>query len=131
VRYKFKEGLNLDDNWLFENVVPNMRAAYPTDNKLCRNLGLALLYTVMDDDLSESMQVPMAISARVKAAYIASNQTIDDNPVEKIQLTIYRVEDTLMVDDMIASGEGQNMGGLPAQANTNASQNEQMQRLLI
>ena len=44
IRYKLKPGVTLTDEWLFENVVPNIRKRYPNDARLCRVLGTALLF---------------------------------------------------------------------------------------
>ena len=96
--------------------MPNIRARYPTDLRFCRNLGLALLYICMDEDLCKKFAVPQTMSHRVHAAYITSQQTEEGNPVEKIPLTIYRVNENLMIDDTVggdSGGGGGGGGGLP------------------
>ena len=43
IAYKLRDGIDISNEWLFENVVPNIRARFRNDTRLCRVLGLALL----------------------------------------------------------------------------------------
>ena len=96
IKYKFKEGVNIADNWLFEHVVPNIRRRYPNDAKLCRVLGTALLFAAMDPQLVEML--PQGTKDRVTQAYLHTHPQVPQ-PVERIPLTVYRVEDTLCIDE--------------------------------
>jgi hypothetical protein len=44
IKYKLKQNVNLTDDWLFDNVVPNMRCRFPNDSWLCHVLATALLF---------------------------------------------------------------------------------------
>ena len=61
VKYVLKEGLLplITYVWLCEHVVPNIAIKFQSDKKLCRNLGLALLYACMSD--STDIAVPKNI----------------------------------------------------------------------
>jgi hypothetical protein len=93
VKYALKDGIDIGSEWLFENVLPNIRNKFRNDTKLCCVLALPLLYACMKDDI----MIPEGIRIRVKDAY--SNLGFDeDQPVKKIPLHVYRIEDRLMID---------------------------------
>ena len=88
VRYKLKDGVEVTDVWLFEHVVPHIRARYPTDDRLCRVLGLSLLYICLSSN--EQVVIPEALCDRVQDAYAALGLD-EEQPVEKVQLHVYRM----------------------------------------
>lgn len=81
--------------WLFDNVIPAIRRRYPRDMKLCSNLALALLYACMSEE--ESIFVPDDIRGRVRTAYDRLGLDVAQ-PVKKIPLVIYRIEDQLRIE---------------------------------
>ena len=149
--YRLRDGVDLSNEWLFEHVVPNIRRRFPADDALCRCLALALLHAALDDDLSDG--IPMDVCMPVQNACFQwrdndsdsddsdsdSDDSDDDgpNPVVKIPLTIYRIQDTLMIDELEGNvGGGGNGGGaappqgLSAAAAHSASREEHQQVLL-
>lgn len=80
IKYKLKPGITLTDDWVFGNVVPNIRRRYPTDSRLCRVLGLALLYGARDDIIGKS--IPTCVRDRITQAYIPLYPETSQ-PVEK------------------------------------------------
>ena len=90
VRYKIKNGVAavVTDAWLFEHVVPNIRRRYPNDHRLCRVLGIALLYICMSSN--EDVVLPDALCSRVKDAYAALGMD-EEEPIVKIELHVYRM----------------------------------------
>jgi hypothetical protein len=48
VAYQLKEGMIITDDWLFENVVPNIRTRYRHDNQFCQCMMLCLLWASFD-----------------------------------------------------------------------------------
>jgi hypothetical protein len=106
VKYALKDGIDIGNEWLFENVLPNIRKKIRNDTRLCCVLALPLLYACMKDNIV----VPEGIRIRVKNAY--SNLGFDDNqPVKKIPLHVYRIDDRLMIDPI-----GGEMGAVGAAA---------------
>mmetsp|Transcript_36970 Transcript_36970/g.89819 ORF Transcript_36970/g.89819 Transcript_36970/m.89819 type:complete len:692 (-) Transcript_36970:70-2145(-) len=102
VKYELKEGVELSTEWLYQNVIPKIRAKFRRDNRLCRVLALTLLYACMQDDIL----VPTEIKNRVRTAYGELNLDIQQ-PVQKIPLFVHRVEDQLAIDEAIViDGEG-------------------------
>ena len=64
VKYALKQGIEIGDAWLFENVIPCIRQRFTRDAKLCRVLARSLLYACLKDDI----MVPDGIRNRIKAA---------------------------------------------------------------
>jgi Transcriptional activator of glycolytic enzymes len=110
IKYKLKEDVNLTDDWLFNNVVPKIRSRYPNDSRLCRVLATALLFGAMDPQIGEDM-MPAAMKERITSAYLPTHPEIAQ-PVVRVPLTIYRIQDTLMIDEMVIQRGGDN--GAPA-----------------
>ena len=127
IKYKFNDGVNLTDDWLFENVVPNTRRRFPNDTRLCRVLAKSILFAALDNEVGEEY-VPGPMRDRITAAYILTHPNIAQ-PVIRVPLTIYRIQDTLMIDEMTA-GETEPApeagGAAPVGFN-----NQQVQQLLI
>jgi hypothetical protein len=117
IAYRFKAGVNLTDDWLFEHVVPNIRQRYPNDSRLCRVLATALLFGAMDNEIGEAY-LPQAMRDRITQAYIPTHPTIAQ-PVTRVPLNIYRIEDNLMIDllhglaDDAAAGVAERDNGAP------------------
>ena len=65
---------------------------------------MALLFGAMDNEIAETL-IPQSIRERISSAYIPTNPTIPQ-PVMKVPLTIYRIEDTLMIGEMSHMDEG-------------------------
>jgi hypothetical protein len=53
IKFKMNQGLSLTDDWLFNNVVPNIRRRFPNDSRLCKVLVTALLFGAMDLQIGE------------------------------------------------------------------------------
>jgi hypothetical protein len=76
VAYELKEGYEVDDEWLFANVVPNIRDRYQNDLRLCRVLALALLWGSFNNETRIAMQLLFARSDRADvelATYLYSS----------------------------------------------------------
>ena len=118
IAYKIKNGYGfINDEFLFESVCPNIARRYGHDRGMVRVLGTALLYACLEDSLEDLVPLPM--KNRVTAAFIpkAMEAGMDDpqqsNPVAKIPLVVYRVNDQLRID--LVEGDG-----IQALANANA-----------
>jgi hypothetical protein len=93
VKYALKDGIQIGNEWLFTNVLPSIRKYFRNDTRLCCVLALPLLYACMNDNI----MVPEGIRARVKVAY--NSLGFDEHqPVTKIPLYVYRINDRLMID---------------------------------
>lgn len=100
IRYSQKAGLVITNEFLFQHVIPNIRRRFPTDDRFCRVLGLAYLHAVYEPSLCEF--IDNTIATQVKAAFVeffTAEAVVEDNPVVKIPLEIYRVEDRLVIQD--------------------------------
>jgi hypothetical protein len=98
VKYKFKSGVNLTDEWLFTNVCPKIRARYPHDSRLCKVLAMAMLWCALDQEAGE-VYMPQGMRDRITQAYIPTHPN-EAQPVTKAALNIYRIQD---VDRTIVS----------------------------
>ena len=127
IKYKLKQDVNLTDDWLFTNVVPHIRARYADDSRLCRVLATALLFGALDGDIGETM-VPENIRQRITAAYVPTHPTVPQ-PVQRVPLTIYRIQDSLMIDEMIPRGgdnDGPHVAAMPANQAVTEQQHSQV-----
>jgi hypothetical protein len=108
VKYALKDGIDIGNEWLFKNALPNICKYFRNDTRLRCVLALPLLYACMKDNI----MVPEGIRIRVKDAY--SNLGIDeDQPVKKIPLhAVYRIDDRLTIDPIV----GGEMGAVGAAA---------------
>ena len=82
IKYVLREGLDIDEGWVAEHVVPNIQAEFGSGVAKC--LGLALLWCCFDDEASNWL--PPDMVARIKEAYNrVSNDGDSLNPVEKVR----------------------------------------------
>jgi hypothetical protein len=98
IKYKYKEGVNITDEWLFTNVCPNIRARFPNDSRLCKVLGMAMLWCAMDAEAGEAF-TSQTMRDRITQAYIPTHPEISQ-PICKAALNVYRIQDTLMIDEI-------------------------------
>ena len=104
VRYTFKEGVEITDDWLFEHVVPNIRRRYPNDARLCRVLALALLYICLQHN--EDIYVPPPLRSTVRDAYAALGID-EEEPIQKVPLHVYRGPNGVFgIGDAVDTGAG-------------------------
>jgi hypothetical protein len=100
IRYKLVEGTGITSNWLHNVVVPGICNKY-NYNSVCDVLVLPLLFACFDINLSN--MVPDNILCRVKEGYasLANEMPPGTNPVQRILLNIYKIGETLHIDEMI------------------------------
>ena len=112
VMYVIKDGITaITNEWLFQHVVPHVRRRFRNDSRLCRVLGLSLLYICTGDNAD--VYVPPELRARVRRA-LAELGLDTDQPIKKVPLVVYRVEGVLNIDALVggdAPGSGGNAGG--------------------
>jgi len=104
IKYKLKEGMgpHITTAWLKTNVVPSMGQRYSQDEGLIRNLGLAMLWLVFDEAACTDLNVPEATKERVYSAYEdVAVENKPQQPVEKVQLHVYRHEDETMIEEIM------------------------------
>jgi Transcriptional activator of glycolytic enzymes len=108
------------NEWLFSNVVPCIRERFSGDSRLCRVLGLSLLFGCLDDELSR--ELPLHVVNRVRNAWEVLPLTaipggVTNNPVQRVPLHVYRINDTLCIDPVVSlqtPQQQQQQGTIPA-----------------
>ena len=81
IKYMLREGLDIDDVWVAEHVVPNIYTGFGAAVAKC--LGLAFLWSCFDNEASNWL--PPDMVARVKENYNTYSNVQDSlNPVEKV-----------------------------------------------
>ncbi len=83
--------------------MPTIAIKFQSDKKLCRNLGLALLYACMSD--STDIAVPKNICSPVCSAY-SSLELGETLPVTKNPLLIYRIGERLAICEITGNDRG-------------------------
>lgn len=105
IMYKVKEGSGVTRQFILEHVVPGIANYFRDDasNNIAEVLGNALLWACHEDSLSHMMDP--AVRRRVKDAYAAirpEEHAEEYNPVQKVPLHVYRVENRFFIDELIA-----------------------------
>ena len=123
IAYEHNSAVTLTDDWLFEHVCPNIRRRFPNDSRLCRVLGRAILFAAMDVELGERM-LSQGMRDRITQAYIPTHPNVAQ-PIDRVPLTIYRIQDTLMIDKIRAEPRADNNDGARAAQPVQATPNNQ------
>jgi hypothetical protein len=90
VAYEFTEGTEVDNEWLFANVVPNIRDRYQNDHRLCRVLALSLLWASFNDEARVAMRLGTAARDRFIADHLEEAPEPGFNPVQKVPLHVMK-----------------------------------------
>ena len=125
------------NDWIFTNVIPCIRTRFSGDSRLCRVLGLSLLFGCLDEELAP--ELPLHVVARVRNAWEALQlraAVATNNPVHRVPLHVYRINDALCIDPIVMQreGEGDATGAPGAHSATTAGSrgdNDSYQALLI
>ena len=104
IKYKLVHGSNITPDWCNEHVVPGIRSFYGNNsnsNMLCNVLALPLLFACFDPELQST--VPGPILTRITNAYSLLVNTLSgtENPVQRVLLNVYRVEESLHIDELL------------------------------
>ena len=109
VKYKVKEDSYVTHQFLIDSVVPSIAVHYTDEsNHIASVLGPALLWACHTEDDCLQAIVPDDLRERVKSTYnnIRGGHPGDYNPVEKLPLHIYRVENEVHIEEMITMLDG-------------------------
>jgi hypothetical protein len=102
VRYRIKPESHVTEEFLRETVVPAIHAHFSHDesNQIVQLLGPALLYAAHVPELQKLFDEE--VLTRIIHGYeaIRNDHPADYNPVEKVRLHIYRVENELCIEDL-------------------------------
>lgn len=105
VKYKLKEAAGITEAWLLQNVVPNIERRFPAeDSHFAATLAVPILWACLQDSMET--YTPQRLRDRVRTAYYQVRRLGDGiNAVEKVPIVIYRVEDSLMIDEVAPQAE--------------------------
>lgn len=116
IKYKLRPDIVITDEWLFENIVPNIHRRYADDPNMCKTLALSILCVALEGGSTSSIPVPQEIRERVRQAY-AGLGLDETHPVMKIPLHVYRRDEQLMIQEAIPTSATTAMqGSIPIQA---------------
>jgi Transcriptional activator of glycolytic enzymes len=106
VKYKLKNNSHVTDQFLKDVVCPGIFKHFENDsnNKIGHVLALPLLWAAHQPGLEHMMS--NLVRMRIKEGYngIRGDNDADWNPVEKVPLVITRVENQLVIDELVARG---------------------------
>ena len=133
VKYKLKPGSNVTTLFLTETVAPGIDAYFTDEsNKISEVLAKALLWACHEPSLEH--MVSDTVRNRVRAGYnlIRGEHPADYNPVEKVHLQVYRIENTVHIDELVGPSDTaeSNDAGLNA-AQAQQAHREQMTAVLL
>jgi hypothetical protein len=151
VKYKLKEEIatHITTEWLEEHVIPNIARRYPSDRGLIRNLGLAMLFVLMDEDAADELLSLRDLEwmKAVQDAYEAIRvENKPEQPVARVPLHVYRIGEETYIEELWQGGNEQpqqqqqqqqqrntveaNLARVPASGGNTATQ-QVLQTLLI
>ena len=100
IKYHYKEGSGLTDDWLLSNVSIQIGQRFP--RRIGVVLGKALLWGIYDEEMNYLMEPAMV--ARVKNSFsnLRSNRLgIDINPIKKIPLVVSGDDDNFEIREIV------------------------------
>lgn len=113
IMYKVKLDSNVTNEFILTHVVPSIANLYSTDpsNQVALVLGPALLWVCHQPGLEH--MVSTTVWHRIRNAYnqIRGEHPEEYNPVEKVPLSIYRLDNEIMIEPMEGVGGGDSNGG--------------------
>jgi hypothetical protein len=94
IKYQPKQGLVITDEFLFQEVMPNIQWRKQTDNRFCRVMGLARLWSIFDPNASELL--PVNDVTRIRDSfkdYFGDHE----EPVVKVHLEVIKIGTRLSI----------------------------------
>ena len=92
IKYEFKRGYEMSDNWVMATAVPNISRRFRRDDsRMVRVLGMAYLWAVFDETAREFL--PAVEVERIRHSYKQTHPNIEGNPVEKVKLAIVELDE--------------------------------------
>lgn len=101
VKYVLKEGSNVSNQWLLDNVVPGLVRRFP-NHAVPLTFALPILWACFASPEECSIPIPEHKRNGIRSAYALLNSTLppeDSNPVEKVQLIISNTDGCLEITE--------------------------------
>lgn len=131
VRYKTKADSRVTSLFMQEVVVPGIFNRYSDDsNQIASVLAPALLWAAHNEDLSHLMSPQVRRRIVDGYALIRGQHPPDYNPVEKVPLHVFRVENQVQIEELVVTEDGNRHHQLPAGVGA-AMNNESMRTLQV
>jgi hypothetical protein len=124
IKYKLVPGSGITNDWCNKYVVPGICEYFGNLNPICNVLALPLLFACFDPELKTS--VPAEILKNITDAYSQISllpETV--NPVQRILLNVYRINETLNIDEITADNDNRNNNTINININNNNIHNTQ------
>ena len=125
IMYKVKDGSNVTHDFLMDTVVPSIKQFFELhegeeSNKIADVLAPALLWVCMTPGLEHMVSDEVLTRVRDGYAAIRGQHPVDYNPVEKVPLSIYRIENQVHIEPMVAlNPDGEDDNGTAAEPDRN------------
>ena len=133
IKYCSKAGSHVTRMFLREVVCPGIDAYFPDkSNHIAEVLGCALLWACHEPSMEGRMS--RIVRDRIREGYnlIRGEHPADYNPVEKRPIQVYRIENTVHIDELLPDMDQPGADGAPLHAAQSAhAQREQMQAVLL
>jgi hypothetical protein len=91
---------SVSDDWLYQNVIPNIYDHYNHDKRLCKVLALALLWAVFNPDARDGLKLGVSIRDKFvdDHQHIVGVSPTNYSPVAKVRLKVYACSGKLMIE---------------------------------
>ena len=115
IKYKLRANVEsrITTDWLAEKVIPNIARRYSRDRGIIRNLGLAMLFVMLDEEASASLfslsELPM-VEAVKKAYDDIELENKPEQPVERVPIHVYRIGEETFIDEVWQDSTQQQQG---------------------
>ena len=99
IKYVLQEGSGIVENWLLQNVVPNILRSPRMNRQVAAVLAVPLLWAAFDPDMEDSM--PAGVRNRIRAAYENIRQLpAGENPVVRVPVVVTGHNDQVHIDEI-------------------------------
>jgi hypothetical protein len=122
IRYELVPNSGVTDTWCNQYVVPGICQYYGIVNTINNVLSLPILFACFEKDLIPS--VPITIFTKVTTAYsLIAVLPQDVNPVQRILLNVYRINEQLHIDNLFVplTSESATMNTTSSKTNNNTN----------
>jgi hypothetical protein len=124
IKYVLQDDSGVTVQWLKQHVVPGITAFYDQHNTISEVLALPLLWACFDAETKTT--IPEDLCNRICFQYEQIRLLEESvNPVKRVQLSVYRVQELLCIDTAFLSSSTNNNTDIENNANNQTQQTQQ------
>ena len=118
VKYGIQAESGVSDDWILQNVCPNVGSIYP--RRVAVVLGRALLWAIYDQAFSEILDQELCVRVKTVANQLNSRLEPSANPIRKLPLVVTGHDGVLTIAELSDEGDEGNLGATTSGPNSSA-----------